>query len=85
MLEVASYHCTYGVHEHCWHINGEHYKRHERDFLIIVLADSIELSKQVEVPLLYEGVEPHAEPGEIDGTQEVVKDLGSHAALCNVH
>ena len=85
MLEVASYHGAYGVHEHSGHINREHHEWHERDVLVIVVANSIELSEQVEVPLLHEGVEPHAESGEIDGTQEVVKDLGSHAALCYVH
>jgi hypothetical protein len=84
VLEVASYHCTYCVHEHSWHINGEHYKRHERDFLIIVVTNSIELSKQVEVPLLYEGVEPHTEPREVNSTQKVMKDLGSHATFCYV-
>ena len=84
-MEVASYHGTYGVHENCGHIDGEHHEWHEGDVLIIVVADPIELSKQVEVPLLYEGVEPHTEPGQVDGTQKVVKDLGGHSSFCYVH
>ena len=85
MLEVASYHCANSVHVQCGHVNGEHHERHERDVLVIIAADPIELRKQAEVPLLYEGVEPHARPGEVNGTQQVVKDLGSHGAFGDVH
>ena len=56
MLEVASYHRAHGVHVQCGHVNGEHHERHERDVLVVIAADPIELRKQAEVPLLYEGV-----------------------------
>ena len=59
MLEVASYQRTYSVHEHCWHINGEHEEGHER-LVPLLVFDAIELSEQTQVPLLNERVEPHS-------------------------
>ena len=85
MLEVASYHRAHSVHVQCGHVNGEHHERHERDVLVVIVADPIELRKQAEVPLLYEGDEPLAGPGEVDGAQQVVKDLGSRGAFGDVH